>query len=583
MTTASADALRLAPPGAWRARALGRRAALGALLLVVLFLFVYPVAMLVVGIFRSAPPGMPGQWTTAPLARTFTSRATYHALGNSVVYAVATTALATLMGAVFAFLSARTTVPLRSWLTPVMVVVFAAPNLFYAISWGLLADPGAGLLNEAARVAMGPAATPFNAYSWPGLVAVQSLKLTGFCYLLLLAPFQAMNRAYEEASLVAGAGRIETVLRVDLPLLTPAILGVVIIGTVFGLGAFDIPQILGGLAQISVLSTEIFRAINFTVPPEYARASALALFMIAALAVLLTVQWRVVRAGRFVTVTGKGYAQERWDIGRWGYLGTAGIVAYAIVSLALPVAQLVITAFQPAIGIYDLTLANFRAVLSDRQTLPAFRTTAELAALGGLVAMSLATLIGHVGRRAPRWMERTLDTATLVPIVMPGVVLAVGLLWAYVTVPWLRQFYATFWLALVGLVVVVMPIASRAVRGALAQIGRELEEAAAVSGASGARVLFDVVLRLMGKSFAAGWLVTAVIAAGALDVPLMLLPSTRPNVAVLVYTHIISGVPVQASALLVLLLAAIVATALVFAALGNFMRRLRRRGAHGAA
>ena len=108
----------------------------------------------------------------------------------------------------------------------------------------------------------------------------------------------------------------------------------------------------------------------------------------------------------------------------------------------------------------------------------------------------------------------------------------------------------------------------------------------ALCGGSSARVLVDIVLRLTSRSFAAGWLVTAVIAAGSLDVPLMLLPSTRPNVAVLVYTHIISGVPTQASALLVLLLVAIIGVALLYVALSGlvgFLSRLRVRSAYRAA
>lgn len=565
---------------------MGARLARAGLVLLVGFLFIWPIAMLVIGIFSSTPPGVPGHWTLDTVTRTFTSRYTYAALQNSVIYAVATTALATLMGALFAFLATRTTVTLRGLITPVMLLVFAAPNLFYAISWALLADPGAGLLNVATRFLSGGAWSPFNAYSWAGLIVVQSLKLTGFCYLLLLGPFESMNRSFEEASLIAGAGRLATVFRIDIPLMTPALFGVVIIGTVFGLGTFDIPQILGGLPQISVLSTEIFKAVNFSVPPDYARASALAMFMTAALALLLAVQWRVVKLGRFVTVTGKGFKQDRWDIGPWGAVGTAAIVVYAVVSLVLPVTQLVLTAFQPTIGIWGMTLKNFQAVLGDRQTLGAFRTTAELAILGGFIAMSLAMLIGHVGRRSGKWLERYLEMATLSPIVMPGVVLAIGLMWAYVSIPGLRRLYATFWLALIGLVVVIMPIASRAVRGALAQLARELEEAASVSGASSARVLVDIVLRLTSRSFAAGWLVTAVIAAGSLDVPLMLLPSTRPNVAVLVYTHIISGVPTQASALLVLLLAAIVGVALLYVALSGLVglvSRFRVRSAYRAA
>ncbi|RYY92373.1 MAG: ABC transporter permease subunit, partial [Comamonadaceae bacterium] len=292
---------------------------------------------------------------------------------------------------------------------------------------------------------------------------------------------------------------------------------------------------------------------------------ALSLFVMLALGVLIVAQWVVVKPGRFVTVTGKAFRHDDWDLGRWGAVGTVIVAAFTLVALVLPVVQLVVTSFQPTIGVYRMTLANYTAVLGDRQTLGAFQLTGMLALVGGLVAILLAALLGHVGRNAPRWMERFLDTATLVPIVMPGVALAVGLLWAYISVPGLRQLYGTVWLALIGLVVSVMPIASRAVRGALAQIGRELEEAAAISGAAPLRVLRDVVLRLMSGSLVAGWIVTAVMISGTLDVPLMLLASTTPTVSIQVFTALQAGAPTQAAALLVLLLVAIVVIAGLYA------------------
>lgn len=530
-----------------------------------------------VGIFRSAAPGAQGDWTLGAVRSVYGARSTYGYLWNSLVYAVATTLLATSMGALFAFLAARSNVRGRGLLTPVMLLVFASPNLFYAISWSLLADPGAGLLNVAVRAVTRPDYTLFNAYTWAGLIVVQALKLTGFCYLLLLGPFQGMNRSFEEASLIAGAGRLSTVLRVTLPLMTPALFGVTIVGVVFGLGTFDIPQILGALANIDFLSTEIFKSISFEVPPDYARASALSLFVMLVLALLLALQWRVLKAGRFVTVTGKTNRQDVWDLGRWRYLGTTAILLFTLFALLLPVVQLVLTSLQPTIGVYRFSLANYEAVLRDRQTAQAFRMTGLLAVLGGLLAMLLAALLGHVGRRAPRWIERFLDTATLVPIVMPGVSLAVGLLWAYVSVPGLRAMYGSFWLALIGILVAVMPMASRAVRGALAQIARDLEEAAAISGASPVRVLWDIVIRLMSRSFLAGWLVTAVIAAGMLDVPIMLLSSLRPTVSIQVYTLLLAGAPTQACALLLLLLLAVMLLAMLAVAISAFHRRLALR------
>ena len=540
----------MSPPPSARWRNAGVMVAMALLIALVAFLFLWPVAMLFVGIFRTGSPGYPGAWNLEGLQRTFASTATYVAFRNSAFYAVTTTTLATLLGAFFAFVSTRTDTPGRWMLTPVMVLVFAAPNLLYAVSWGLLADPNAGLLNAGLRWLSGADIHPFNAYTWPGMILIQSLKLTGFAYLLLLGPFRGMSRTYEEASLVSGAGRVRTLFSIELPLLTPAIFGVVIIGMMFGLSAFDIPQILGGLANIPVLSTEIFRTINFAIPADYQQASALGLFMTATLLLLLVAQWWAVKRGRFATVTGRGYNQEPWEIGGWRYVFTAAIILFAVVTLLLPGIELVLTSFQTVIGINRFTLANYRAVLTDSQTVRAFVVTAWLALSAGFLASALALVMAFTGRRVGRWTERYLDGATLMPLVMPGVVLAVGLLWAYISFPGLRRLYGTMWLALIGLVVVVMPLASRAIRAGLEQISRELEEAASIAGASQGRVLVDVVLRLVKGSFLAAWLVAAVVAAGTLDVPLLLLPPTSPNVAVLVYSSLYaSAMPTQASAL----------------------------------
>ena len=560
-------ALSMGPGGDTRQlRKLARGTGLALLLLLVAFLFLAPIAMLIIAMLHNGPPSSDGTWSMDGLRRTFTDPRTYLALQNSVAYAASTTIIGTALGAVFAFLAARTNAPLRSWLNPVMLLVFAAPNVLYAVSWSLLADPASGLLNQAVSALVGFPLNPFNAYSWPGLVIVQGLKLIAFAYLLLIGPMQSMNRSFEEASLISGASRLGTLVRIDIPLMAPALFGVVAISIVFGLSAFDIPQILGALADIPVLSTEIFRSVNFAIPPDYARAASLGLFMMAALAALLVVQWRVLKSGRFVTVTGKSDRQDRWDLGGWNIVAGSAILAYTMVTLVLPGAQLVLTSFEPAIGVFNLTLGNYRSILSDPQTAGAFRTTALLAIGAGAIAMSLATLLGHVGRSASGIIDKVLDSATLAPMVMPGVVLAIGMLWLYISVPGLQLLYATVWLALIGLVVIVMPVTSRAARAALAQIARELEEAASVCGASDLRVLLDIVLRLMARSFLSGWLLAGVIAAGTLDVPLMLLPPTSPNVAVLAYTSVSAAMPNQASALLVLLLLAIVGVALIYTA-----------------
>lgn len=559
-----------------RNRLLGR---LGITLLVVgiAFLLLYPILMLIGGIFRSAPPGQGGEWTLGELKDALGEGQTYSSLKNSLIYTVGTTFFATLLGAIFAFLATRTEVRLRRLITPVMLLVLILPTLMYAISWSLLANPSVGILNEPFKWLFGTA--PLNAQSWPGLIGVQAMKLSSFAYFMLMGPFSTMNRSYEEAALTSGASRFRSVVSVDLPILTPAIAGVVIILAVFGIGAFDIPQILGSPAGIDTLATRMYQFIVGQTPPRYAAASALALFMVAALVILVVFQRFVMKGNDYVTVTGKSYRMDRWDIGHWGILATAFIVFFSLVALLLPAVQIVLTALQPTVGVMEnLSFDNFSRVLEDPRVPGAFSLTLWLGLGAGLAAMVIATIVAFVGRRQGGRVQRFLDFATIAPIVMPGVVLAVGLLWAYITFPVLKQLYGTIWLCVIGMVVVVMPVASRAAIAAISQISPELEEAAATAGSSPTGVLRRVIVPLVTGSFVSGWLVCGVIIVGVLDVPLLLLPATDPNVATLVYGTINSaGLPSLAAAMLVLLMVLILLVGLVYVLAAKFLVPLGRR------
>ncbi|WP_067899268.1 ABC transporter permease [Actinomadura chibensis] len=539
----------------------------------------WPLVMLLAGTFRSAPPGQGGTWTLSAFPEVFGDSKTYDALWNSVLFSVGATAVAMVVGFSFAFLSVRTTTPGRSLITPVMLLMLALPTLLYAISWGLLGNPEVGLLNKPIEAVFG--VSPLNIYSWPGLILVQGLKLSSFCYFLLIGPISTLNTSFEEAAYTSGASRRRTLLSIDLPSLAPTLFGVGILVGIYCMGTFDIPQIIGENAGIDTLSTRIFFYIAASTPARYSAASGISLIMMLCMAVLILLQWRYTGRRGFATVTGKGYTSARWILGRGGRLGTAAIVLLVLVGVLLPASQVALTSFQSVLGMYSgFTLANYTAVLDDPQTVGAFQLTLSLSVAAGLVTMVFATLLVYASNRLGRRLSRYVDVLSLAPLVLPGVVLAAALSWAYLSVPGLRQLYGTTWLCVIGLVVLLVPVASRAAAGALAQIGADLEESARMSGASALRAFRGIVLPLMARSFLAGWLVCSVIMAGVLDVPLLLLPATDANVATLSYSLFSSSaVPTQACALLVLLTALICSLGIAYAVLRHVVLRYAVRTA----
>jgi iron(III) transport system permease protein len=544
------------------------------LIVVCTFLFALPIVMLVIGAFRNAPPGLPAQWSLDAFTRTYTDPAAYETLKNSVLLSGGGTIMATVVALLLAFMVSRTTTPLRTLVTPAMVLVVALPPLFYAISWGMLGNPTIGLLNTTWRDLTGSEGTLFDVNSWGGLLLVATVKGAAFSYLLLLGPFRAIDRSLEEAAQVSGAGRLRTLLGIDLVVLAPAITGVVILNFVIGLESFDVPLFLGTPAGIDVFSTQIYGYITNSSPADYGGASALSLLLVVLVMVLVVVQWKVLGRRKYTTVSGKSYRTEAWDIGAWKWLGTAFIVAYLLVAIVLPLLQLVLGSLQPFFGgegVYSLT--NYQTLLDEPATVTALQTTLMVALVGGLIAMALALLIVYaIAHNESRW-RRVLDLLTWLPWAVPGVVLSLGIAWTYVSIPGLRSLYGSVIVVMTGLVVAAIPIATRSVQPAVGQITRELEEASRVSGAPPMRMFAGIVLPLIMPSFLAGWFVVAIVISGNLAIPILLSSAQNPTVPLLVYELYTQGQTARAAALFVVVLGALLIGLIVMGGLSALLRR----------
>jgi len=533
--------------GRWR-----RRFWLMPVLALVVVLLLWPAAMLAVGAFRTSPPGMPGQWSWRAFAALASQDGIWTAARNSAVLAVTTTALALLLAPAFAFLSQRTGIRLRRVITPMMMIVFATPSLFYAMAYSLMGNRFNGYANALLRILMGDEAPVFDVESWAGLLGVTTLRATAFIYLFIAPAFAALDRAHEDASLVSGRGKAGTFLRVSLPILAPAITGAAILGLVAGLHAFDTVLILGEPAGIRVLATEIYDMLVHAYPPAYAEASLVSLLLVLLVGALCIAQFLLLGRRGYVTVTGRQGARRPHDLGGWRWLAGGLVCVYFVLGVAAPFGALVYGAFQPFPGVHGaLTWLHFERVFTRPGVLQAVWTTGLLAVGVGALAMvfgvALALANTHLGPRGRTFVR----FAALVPYAMPGIVAALAVTWAYVSVPGLRQIYGTPWMLVVAFIVVVMPFAMQAAQAAVAQLSPDLAAAARVSGASALRANVGIVGRLILPSFLAGWFFVAIIIAGNLDVPLLLGTPTLSTVASQIFILQSQGQMGDAAALVV--------------------------------
>lgn len=559
----------------------------GTLLLVLLLgLTVYPLVMLVYGSLRSAPPGLPGTLGLTGFTAAYSDPLTYQTWLNSLLLSGLVTVFSTAMAIFFAFTATRTDAPLRGQIIPMMTLTYFVPTIFLAFAWTMLGNPRAGLLNVLLRDWSPSLAAALNAYSWPGLVLVMSLSSVPFKFLLLVGAFRAMDRALEEAAYLSGAGRLQTVLRVDLPILAPTILGVLILGFVRGLQAFEVPLFLGFPAKIQVLSTRIYEYIGSYSPPRYPEAGALSVTVVAMLIVLVYIQARLLRGRDFVTVTGKGYRPEVWRLGKAGYLCTAAIVLYALFAFLLPAVQLLLGSFTKVFGLYSwelFTLDNYAVALSSELVRRAILNTLLLAVVGGVLAMAFAMAVAYVVARTTYGLRSALDLAMWVPWTLPGIVLGMAMLWAYLSVPGLRSLYGTPWLLLIGVMVTVLPVGMRVLAGSLVQLGRDLEEVARAHGASWRQTLARVVVPLVAPSFLYGWLVVGIVISGELSVPLLLYAPGTETLTIAILQLQTTGKPEVAAAVFSTVLLAVAGVIVVARVVSRVLALARPRLGAGTA
>ena len=483
-------------------------AALGVLLAILLFLTAYPMAMLVYGSLHTTPPGEIGTFSLDGYRAMF-SGANALTLLNTVGLSLIKTALSMALALFLAWIVARTDTPARGSLEVLITLPFYIPPILTAVAWGMLATPRGGLINVAWTGLTGSKAPLVNVYSYGGVVWHMMQYSTPFLFLLIVGAFKSMDPALEDSSRMSGASGWTTFRRVTLGLMLPVTTSAFILSFIRGVESFESALVFGTPAGIEVITTQIYHLIHHVSRPDYPQATALALGMMVLMFGLLAWQWRLLAGRSFFTVTGKGYTPRVTRLGRWRWATFAFCVLFVLITVALPVGQLAIGSFFKFFGFYRasmLTLEHYEAAWQNRLVWRALGNTLLLGFAGATATMLLGGVAAYVIVRT-RWkIGRAVQVLTWLPWMMPGMVLGIGLLWAYALLPGPVHLYGTLWALLLAYVALGTPLAVQTMSGAFAQLANDLEECSRVHGAAWWTTFRRILLALAWPAFAVGWI-----------------------------------------------------------------------------
>jgi iron(III) transport system permease protein len=463
----------------------------------------------------------------------FLDPVTYRLLGNTLVYAGGSVLEALFIAFVLAWTTERSDIRWSNVIRTCMFISLALPPLAITFGWILLLNPGNGAINVFIRNITGIREGPFDIYTMELMIFISGLALAPTMYVMLCGVLRNMDPQLESAAQVAGSNRLAVFRHVTLPLVVPGLLSVVIYSSMLMVQVFDTPLVIGLTAGVPVLSTRIY---TLSSPegalPEYGLAATFGVFLLALAAAFMWGYFRAIGASeKFHVVTGRGFRPRKIELGRWRYIAIVFAIAYFGLTLP-PLLTLLWTSLLrfyevPSLeALRQLTLANYETVLNLGVVKRAIGNTIVLVLSTATITMVLASTISWCSIRGRSRWSRWLDLLAFAPMAVPGIVMGVAVLLAYIHTP----LYGTIWVIVLAQVTVALPFGTRTMNGALVQIHKDLENAASASGATWVTSLKTILLPLLLPHFLNGWLWTVAHSMRDLTIPFLL--RTTENVVI---------------------------------------------------
>lgn len=440
-----------------------------------------------------------GTLTLSNFSALFSDGAFWESLLHTVQFTVMAAVPGVLIGTGLAILVERTDMPFRRTFGTLVFIPLLLPGLGTTLGWVTMYSP-TGFVTTWCQDIFGWA--PWNLYSLPGMALVFLEKIVPLVFLMVRSRLRALDSSIESAALTSGASPLRVLFNVTLPMVRPSIWTAGILTAMIAFETLSLPLVLGGPAGIDTLSTYLYR-IWTTDPSRQGTVSAAASVLLLFVTVMLLVRNRIEGdSRRYLTASGKPTAPRPLALGRLRWAGAALTALYGLLTLVLPLIGLIMTSvtfiFSPSVSPFSvLTARHFETVLENDALFRSIGNSVLIGVVGAVLATLMLTVAALVAHRSTFPLRGSLPPILFYPRGLPGIVLGIGIFWAFVLITPLEGLRTTVWGIMIAFIVRNTAIGYTTIQSSALAISTELDAAARTSGASWFRTCRDVVVPLM--------------------------------------------------------------------------------------
>ena len=419
---------------------------------------------------------------------------TWGPLRNSLVLAVTVSAAAMVVGTALAWATVRLDLPGRRLWAALAPLPLVFPTFVGATA--LIALLARGGLAEQLLSPLGVGTLPRLEGFWAAWL-VLTLFTYPYVYLPTRARLRHLDPTYEEAARVLGRSRRAVFATITLPAMLPAISAGGLLVCLYTLSDFGAVELL----RFETLTRAIYANRLFNRPASVAHGLLLGLV---ALVVVIIERWLARRrTGGFAATSER--PPPLADLHRWRWPVCAAVVVFLLFALAAP---LVTLGYWAGRGIANPGRQTGAFALDGAGVAASAGSTVAVSAVAAAVTVLVMLPLAWLLVRRPSLSASASNLLVTASFALPGIVVALSLVFWALQVPFAAAIYQTLPLLVVGYVLLFGAQAANAARAAVGAVPARLSEGARMLGARRWRRLRTVELPLMAPGLlAAGGLV----------------------------------------------------------------------------
>jgi iron(III) transport system permease protein len=429
---------------------------------------------------------------------------TAQVLGRTLSLVAIVTSVSAITGALLAWFTLRTDMPLRRPMTVAAALPLVVPSFVMATTAIEFFGPGGVLQGWLST--FGVERLPrFDGLRGASFVLV--LMTYPYTYLSALGAMRRVDPALEEAARSMGYGPVRTFVSVTLPILRPPLAAGALLAALYTLSDFGAVALLRYETFTFAIFNQYGSALNRSV------AAGLSLLLVLfAVALLAGEGFTRGRARYHRSSAGAVRPARMAALGRWRWPALAFAALPVTAGLAIPVGVLAWWLVRGIARGQEMTALLQPSINS---------VVISLAAAAVTVAISLPVAVLAVRYRG-WWPSRLVERCTHIGFGLPGIVVAIALV--FFGINYARPVYQTHWLLLFAYAVLFMPASIGAIKSSLLQVSPRMEEAAQGLGLTQWRALATVTLPLVMPGVLAGGALVFLMTMKELPATLILSP-----------------------------------------------------------